>query len=447
MSDGPHHDAIREDDLTKLQIRALVAILASGVATVLALSGMSSAATAGSDQGVTDKSVKIGFIFSKTGVASATTATSDLGCKARVARENANGGVNGRKIQVEYFDDQSSGANLTGAQDLVQNRHVYMIVNNSAFAFLTYRWLLDNQIPVIGGGYDGTYYGTPGNEKVISGFGNQAPVTGVTTDLTAKIMKQLGATKVAALGYGISPSSSNAAKAFNQYAVPSVGLKAVYTNTTVDFGTTDVGPLVLGIKNAGADAAYYAMVANTNLAIVQGLKQNGVNMKANIMATGYGQQLLDQPVANQLGPTVVFTQGWKPIELKSKETKQFQADLKKYADFTGVPDFGIYTGYTDCDLAITGLKQQGHNLDRATYTDAIRNLKQVNPAGLGCQPLHFGLDTYGKPPRQNCQYAMYVKDGKFLLLKPKNSNKPFWTGELIGRSFTEATTTTATSAQ
>ena len=64
---------------------------------------------------------------------------------------NANGGVNGREIEVAYFDDASSNANLTGAQNLVQNENVFMIVNDSAFAFGTYRWLLDNGIPLIGG--------------------------------------------------------------------------------------------------------------------------------------------------------------------------------------------------------------------------------------------------------------------------------------------------------
>ena len=38
-------------------------------------------------------------------------------------------------------------------------------------------------MPLIGGGYDGTYYGTPGNEKIISAFGNGAPVVGVTYDI------------------------------------------------------------------------------------------------------------------------------------------------------------------------------------------------------------------------------------------------------------------------
>jgi branched-chain amino acid transport system substrate-binding protein len=421
----------------------LAIAVVAGITGVFALSGVGSAATAGPDQGVTDDSVKIGFIYSKTGVASATSGKSDVGCKARVGRENANGGVNGRKIEVEYLDDQSSGANLTGAQDLVQNKNVFMIVNDSAFAFLTWRWLLDNDIPLIGGGYDGTYYGLPGNENIISGFGNAAPVDGVSNDVGAKIMKQQGAKKTAALGYGISPSSSEAAKSFNRYAAPAVGLDPVYTNTTVDFGSTDVGPLVLGIKNAGADGAWYAMNGNTNLAIAQGLKQSGVNMKAQLMATGYGQDLLDQPIANQLGPSVIFTQGFQPVELKTKATKQFQADLEKYTDFSGVPDFGIYTGYMDCDLAITGLKQQGQNLDRSTYAADLRKLGKVNPAGLNCQPLDISVETFGQPAQEICQYAMIVKDGKFTLVREKGSDKQYWRGKLIGRSVTEATTTTA----
>jgi branched-chain amino acid transport system substrate-binding protein len=424
-------------------VRMFVAVVAAGLVSVFSVSGSSGAATAGPDQGVTPNSVKIGFIYSKTGVASATSGDSDIGCKARVGRENANGGVNGRKIQVEYLDDQSSGANLTGAQELVQNKHVYMIVNDSAFAFLTYRWLLDHGVPLIGGGYDGTYYGSPGNEQIISGLGNSAPVSGVTNDLGPKIMKAQGAKKVASLGYGISPSSSEAAKSFNKYAVPAVGLDAVYTNTTVDFGSTDVSPLVLGIKNAGADAAFYAMNGNTNLAIAQGLKQNGVDMKAQLMATGYGQALLDQPIANQLGPSVIFTQGWAPVEAKTKATKQFQADLKKYAGSTGVPDFGIYTGYVDCDLAILGLKQQGKNLDPSTYADGLRKLGHVNPAGLGCQDLDISVESYGKPAPTICQYAIIVKDGKFVILKPKSGGKPYWTGKLIGASVTAPTTTTA----
>ena len=179
---------------------------------------MSAAATAGPDQGVTDKAIKIGFISSKTGVAASTSGSSDIGCKARVGRENAAGGVNGRKLEVEYVDDASSAANLTQAQSLTQNEHVYLVINDSAFAFLSYRWLLDHEVPLIGGGFDGNYYGAPGNEKVISAFGNSPPISGIQTTLTPKIMKSLGASKIAAIGYGVSPSSSAAVKTLQQYA-------------------------------------------------------------------------------------------------------------------------------------------------------------------------------------------------------------------------------------
>ena len=76
--------------------------------------------------------------------------------------------MNGRKIDVRDHRRQSSGANLTAAQDLVQNRDVFMVVNNSPFAFLTYRFLLEHGVPMIGGGFDGTYYEQKGNENISS---------------------------------------------------------------------------------------------------------------------------------------------------------------------------------------------------------------------------------------------------------------------------------------
>ncbi len=422
--------------------------ICAAVIAALASMGLSSAgAAAALDDGVTAKGIDIGYIFSKTGVAGSTFLNADKGCQARVDRENAAGGVNGRKINVEMVDDQSSGANKTAAQDLVQNKHVFMVVNNSSFAFLTYKFLKDAGIPQVNGGYDGTYYGEPGNENVISASGNVVSANGVVYDNLPKLMKKMGATKVAALAYGISASSTAAAENFQKFAVPAVpGLKAVYTNTTVDFGSTDVSPIVLGIKNSGADAAFYAMNANTNLAIAQGLVQNGVKMKAEMMATGYGQALLDEPSVAQIGSDVLFTQGWAPVEAKTKATKLLQADLKKYADFTGVPDFGIYTGYVDCDLMITGLKQQGQNLDQSTYADGLRALGKVNPAGLGCQPIDISAETYGKPAPTICSWALFVKDDKFVVLSPKGGGDPFWTGKLISASVSAPTTTTAAPA-
>ena len=196
------------------------------------------------------------------------------------------------------------------------------------------------------------------------------------------------------------------------------------------------------------------MDLSTNLALAQGLIQNGVKMKAQLMATGYGHELLEQPVSKTLGPDIIFTTGWAPVELKTKATKRFQADLEKYADFTKVPDFGIYTGYIDCDMAIMGLKKQGDDLDPSTYWEALRSVGTYNAGGgLGCTDSSLSLETYGKivlgdetNGRRICTWALQVKDGKFVVLKPKDSNTTYWTGELIEESVDPqyiVTTTTA----
>jgi hypothetical protein len=184
------------------------------------------------------------------------------------------------------------------------------------------------------------------------------------------------------------------------------------------------------------------MDLSTNLALAQGLIQNGVKMKAQLMATGYGHELLDQPVSKTLGRDIVFTTGWAPVELKTKATKRFQADLEKYAGFTDVPDFGIYTGYIDCDLAILGLQKQGNDLDQTTFADALRSVGTYNAGGgLGCTDSSQSLETYGKiivgdesSGRRICTWALQVKNGKFVVLKPKDSKTTYWTGELIDAS-------------
>jgi branched-chain amino acid transport system substrate-binding protein len=377
---------------------------------------------------VSAKAVKLGYIFSETGAAGSTFKNAGKACQARIGRANAQGGVNGRKIQLEVIDDTSSGANLTAAQDLVQNRNVFAVVNNSSFAFLAYRYLLGAGVPMVGGGYDGTYYGLKGNETMLSALGNAAPFNGLGYDNVTKVMKQLGATKSAAVAYGASPSATASAKTTQDYAAPAAGIKGIYTNSAVDFGSTDVGPIVLGIKNSGADALYLPLVAATDFAILQGLQQNGVKLKAILMPTGYGQDLLDSSTASIMGPNTVLFQTYKPVEIGDKATKQFQADLKKYGGFTGVPDYGVYTGYISCDLAVTALQQAGQTPTRKGFVDGFRKLGTWDQAGLACQPVNVGLDTYGKYPPKGCIYTVTLKNGKYVV---GNKGKPVF-GKLVG---------------
>jgi branched-chain amino acid transport system substrate-binding protein len=408
---------------------------------LIATLGLASSASAQSEStpGVTGNAVTVGYLYSKGGLAGSTFQHAGEAFQARIDRQNAQGGVNGRKIKTEIVDDSGQQNNLAGAQELVQSDNVFAVVNNSPFAYLAYRYLLDQGVPMIGGGYDGNEYGQPGNEQLINATGNQSPNYGLQYTSSQEILKRFKAKNVAVLGYGISPSSTASAENFAKYVVKGAGLKAAYVNTSVDFGTTEVGPLILGMKGANVDSVYLPLVASTNFAVLRTAQQNGVNFKVAILLTGYGQPLLDDPVSSTLGPNVLFDVGLAPVELKTPATKQFQADLKKYNDYTGVPDLGQYTGYVDADLFIEGLKATGKNVTRQGFIDATKGLKGWKSAGLGCQAVDLSKAGYGKPSPTSCGWWVTVKNGKFV---PYNNGKPI-TGKLITASSTATTTTAA----
>ncbi len=409
--------------------RVAVGCVVAGMMLVAGLSTAGGTAVRAADEGVTGKAIKLGFIYPATGVAASISQNGLTAFQARIDRENAKGGVNGRKIEVVSRNDASSGANLTAAQDLVENEHVFAVVNESPFAFLSYRWLLEHDVPMIGNGVDGTYYQQKGNEDILSTTGNGNPFGDLTYDFAARLMKMLGVKKVGVLAYGAASSSVATAKALMDYAVPEVGLDPAYTNTSIEFGSADVGAPVLGIKNAGVDGVYLPMAAATNIAVAQALVQNGVDVKATISGTGYGQDLLDSPAARALPSTAYFSVGGKPVELEDAATKQFQADLKKYSNITGVPDYGMYQGYILADFAIAGLEKAGDPPTRKGLIDGAHGIGMYDQAGLACQPVDVSLAGRGKVPTTGCAYTVQLKDGKFVPY-PKNG-KPI-RGKLVG---------------
>jgi branched-chain amino acid transport system substrate-binding protein len=380
-------------------------------------------------EGVTKNSVQLGFIWSGTGAGSPDFEDSAKACQARVDAQNAKGGVNGRTIRLISRDDQSGNGNLTAAQELVRKRHVFAVVNNSSFAFLTYGYLESAGVPLIGGGFDGTYYGAKGNENIISMAGNGAPVDGLTYDYGTNLAKKLGATKIGSVAFAIAPPSIAAAEAVQKYAAPSSGLEPVYLNTSVEWDTTDVGSFVQGLKDAGADAVYLPLIANTELAIAQGLQQSGVPVRAVLMESGYRQATLDSPIAKTLNSTDIVSQVYKPVELKNDPAvKKFRADLEKYAGITGIPDQGAYSGYIGCDMAITGLQGAGKKPTGQGFIDGLHNLGTYKAADLMCQPIDISLKNFGKTPTTGCQYYATFKNGKFVVL---NNGKPVF-GKLVG---------------
>ena len=360
---------------------------------------------------MTADQISIGFVASTTGAAGPNNTGMVKAAKARVALENDNGGVNGRKINLVDTDDQSDATrNPAVTQQLVESSKVFAVIANSPFVFAGYRYLQEKKIPTVTGGYDGSPYWSPGMEMF---FPATVSVTGWNYDTTANFIKNHGGTKVGSAGYGQSPSSTSSAKTFID-AAKSVGLDAPYLNTSIPFGGVDVAPIALALKQQNIDGLWLAMDNNTNFAIVTAAKQAGVNMKAAVPATAYGQPLLDQPTALAAAEGSYFSVGYQPVETGSAQVKAFQDALKKYANFTGVPDFGWYQGWISADLMIQGLKAAGPNPTRDSLQKGLNTVKDYDANGLLPVKNDYTPAAYGVQPAQSCGYFVKVTNGKFV---------------------------------
>jgi branched-chain amino acid transport system substrate-binding protein len=363
--------------------------------------------------GISPGTITVGFLSSVVGVAASADMNYPKGLQARVDQQNDRGGINGRKIQVVTADDGGSiPQDLAAAQSLV-SKNIFGIIAGTPFFFASYRYLQQQGIPVVGGGFDGPEWNQQPNTNMFSVTGPNIPdfEKQALNTVGPTFFKMQGATNVASLGYGISPSSSASAKGTSE-AVKASGLKAGYLNTSIPFGGVNVTPVVLAMKQAGVDAAWLPMDNSTNFAIISTAKQNGLDLKVPVLATGYGQSVLDDPNALQTGQGAYFTAYGPPLD--SQPEKDFRAALQKYQGFSGIPGFDWYEGWTNMDLMIKGLEVAGKNPTRQSFMDNLRTVTSYNAGGLLPNSVDFSLAAFGKPAAKTCTWYAKLQGTTFV---------------------------------
>jgi branched-chain amino acid transport system substrate-binding protein len=230
-----------------------------------------------------------------------------------------------------------------------------------------------------------------------------------------KITKALGVTKMGGLGYLEAPSAKLSVKAYVASSLKA-GIPTGYASN-VHFGSTDVGPVVLGIKNSHTDGFYTSTIPNTAFAVVAGLAQASVKMKAILLATGYGGDLLKSKEATAAGEGAYFLTATAPIESGNAGALAMQAGLAQYGGDkpTDIPSFSETMGWLTTDAAIAAIGTGGANPTSSSITTGFRSATW-DGAGLWVKPLDFSLygnlGAGGMGPG-NCTYVVQLKGGKF----------------------------------
>jgi branched-chain amino acid transport system substrate-binding protein len=334
-----------------------------------------------------------------------------LGVKAGVGLAKQEG----YDINVVQADTTTSPAGaLTAAEKLVDEDHVSAVFMTSLVGFGAASFLASHGVPVFGASVDGTEWNTDRNMFSVLGYSDYTKVVSTW----GEFYKKEGVTNLASVGYGIEPSSSDAAKGF-AVSAEHAGLKVGYLNTNFPLGSTNVGPIVLAMKQAKIDGFTGGIVTNSTFAIIQDLKEQGVVLKAGVASTGYGGDLVQGgPNAQQLAQGLFFPNGWEPVEMHTSATTKFQNALKTYAGVGGEPTFAEYIGYLTVDAYVQGLKAAGSNPSQSALINATLGITHYTGQGLwGGRSIGFDMayrgTVYGA---DNCIWFTKYSGSSFQLV-------------------------------
>jgi branched-chain amino acid transport system substrate-binding protein len=388
-------------------LRRLLACCAAATALVVAAGCSSSGGSGGGTpaaSGSGEPTYTVGVIADLTGPDSSNAQYIPAAVKAGVITD----AQEGYKINYITADTQSTPAGaLTGAQKLVAQDHVFAIIGMSSFMYDVAPYLAGKGIPVVGAANDSSEWSTDPNMFSVFGTPDYSKV--VTT--TADAFKLLGATNIASIGYGLLPSSADVA---NQTAIVArqLGMKVGYVNTQVTFGDTNVGPMVLAMKDAGVDGVTTLVAQDTAFAILKGLEQQGANIKVSINFAGYGSDMTAAgPSAQQIAQNQYFTFAYEPVEMHTAATEKFVNALKA-AGSTAIPGIAEYQTYLAVTALVTGLKAAGPNPTQAKFIQAMLGITNYNGEGLyGSHTMSFAMKDRGQGGvgADNCYwYVKYV---------------------------------------
>jgi branched-chain amino acid transport system substrate-binding protein len=408
--------------------------LTAAVALPLALAGCSSgtsaptAATSTGSGPATGSPITIAYVTDLTGEGASENGTSPSAFVARIDLQNAQGGVNGRKLVPLVIDDQTSPSQIATAVQEADSK-AFGIVSQSPLFFLAAKYPHQAGTPVTGTYDDGPEWGTmPYTNMFASDEGSVDPKYPVNTQI-GDILKQHGATVVGTYGYSISPSSSRAAIQTAQ-SFQHAGGKVGVLDTTVPFGSVDFTAAALVAKQHGVDAIVPAMDGNSNYALATALKQAGVKLKVALFAAGYAPDVIHSAAWSTLQGDL-FLSPFRPWTLPNAGTTQMQAAMEKYAHFTTsqFPNLGQYEAWAGADLMIKGLEMAGANPSRAGVVTALRGLKSYDANGLLPQSIDYST-IFGHDLPHQCTWVMRAESSGFTAV----SSQPICGTDIPGTS-------------
>ncbi len=359
----------------------------------------------------TRESVKIGAIFSVTGPASFLGAPEEKTAKMLVDQINAQGGVNGQKIELIVKDSGGSPEKAVSfAKQLIEEDKVLAIIGPSTSGETMQIKALceENKMPLIS---------CAAAEVIVNPVAKYVFKTPQKDSQAAtwifRTMKEKGISKIAVLsgntGFG------SAGKKQLEDLAPTMGIEIV-ANEVYDKTATDLTDVLTKVKGTpGVQAVVNWSIVPAQSIVAKNMKQLGLDVPL-FQSHGFGNPKYVQQAGGAAEGTLfpagrlLVVDGLPDSHPQKKLLAKYKTDYETlYKE--DVSTFGGH-GYDALMIVVEGLKRAG-GPDREKVRDAIENLKGfVGTAGVfNFSPTdHTGLSL-------DAFEMLTVKDGKFAPYK------------------------------
>ncbi|RSS59466.1 ABC transporter substrate-binding protein [Streptomyces sp. WAC01280] len=405
--------------------------LAAAAAALLLATACNSASTGGtsdapgspggSARGVTADTIKVGGIVSMTTASGYSKKDTDLGAKARYDRANAEGGINGRRIDYLGAEDdgQDPARNLAAARKLVQQDKVFAVSPMSSVTFAGADFLDGQKVPTVGWGTLPSFCGP----KHLYGFnGCLVPTPGGTLNQTwpEGLATVLGGArgKSVALIAGDNDAGKFGIRTFTQ-GFKAAGFELAYAKAAVpatslpsDWSAYTKEILRSGPGGRAPDAVVSVMQTPYNIGLFTALKRSGYKGVISD-PTDYDPGLLAKDATRQALDGVHVLLQFQPFESDSPAMTRFKEDIKKAAGGKEVPlNMHMMTGYMSADLFLSIAAKAGKALTVESFQQAAAGFSDTGTlVGDRAEPK-------GQKESFGCGALVRLKNGRYEVAVP-----------------------------
>jgi branched-chain amino acid transport system substrate-binding protein len=359
--------------------------LATLSAAALALTVMGGTALAQKkyDTGATDTEIKIGNIMPYSGPASAYGVIGKT-LDAYFKKINAEGGINGRKINfVSYDDGYSPPKAVEQVRKLVESDEVLLVFNplgtpsNTAIQ----KYLNGKKVPQLFVATGATKWNDPKNFPWTMGFQPNYQTEG---QIYAKyILKEKPNAKIAVLF-----QNDDYGKDYLKGLKDGLGAKAnmIVAESSYEVSEPTIDSHIVKLKSSGADVFFN--VATPKFAAQAIKKMAEIEWKPlhflNNVSASIGSVIKPAGFENAQGIiSAAYTKDTTDPQWKNDAgMKRFDEFLAKYFPEANRIDASVMYGYNVAQTMVQTLKQAGDNLTRANVMKEAANLKNFEPDGL-----------------------------------------------------------------